>query len=307
MDVKDLKYYVTVVEAGSFSSASRLLHVTQPALSWSIKQLEEELGIQLLERYNHGIEMTPSGQILYEGSKEVLENFARLERSLKTETELYRREIRFGLTTLSSINYMDAFECFRKKYKQYDLIFVQRGSKEIQSMLIQGEIDMALISQPVYFPKLETNANYLKGYYYDVGVVVSHRNPLFNRTELTLEDLKDCEFSMVTKDYAVGNEIPNRCRKLGFEPNIVYQNENWEVVVEHVAAYDSVSVLPYEFSNVLKRNDIKWIKLKDHDISRFYLQLVTTFDLNNKPEHLLYWRVYNELMAFSQNPLDHYI
>ncbi|AMC93106.1 LysR family transcriptional regulator [Erysipelothrix larvae] len=304
MDVKDLKYFITVVEAGSFSAASKVLHVTQPALSWNIKQLEEELGLQLLKRYNHGIKMTMSGQLLYEGGKDVVEGFERLERLLRSDNSSYLREVKFGLTTLFAIEYMDVFESFKKKYDQYNLTFTQRGSKEIQNMLIRGEIDIGLTSEPTYYSKLSVNANRLEGYYIDLGVLVGKDNPLFDKTSLTLLDLKDMEFSMLTTDYAISNEIPKRCSDLGFQPKIVYENENWEVIVKHVESYGSISILPSEFEQFLNREDIKWIKLDDPEVSRFNLQLVTSLDLSIRDDHVLYWRVYNELLERNKRNPD---
>ena len=295
MEIRELKYFVAVIETGSFTAAAKALHMSQPALSWNIKKLEEKLETQLIERTQAGLIITESGQILYDGSKDVLAQLNRLDRIMKSEALKIKKKIKFGLTILSSINYMEQFQGFIGKSPRVELIFVQRGSKEIQEMMIQGKIDVALISEPIYFPKLAINAKKLDGYYYDVGVVLSTHHPLAEKETLTLNDLKDETFSLLSDAYALGQEVPKRLKALNLDPKIDYKNDNWEVVLEHVAAYKSVSILPMEISQIVARDDVTWIALDDEVLHRFNLQLVTNLDQNNVDEFNIFEKLYIEL------------
>lgn len=296
MEIRELKYFIAVIEAGSFTAAAKTLHMTQPALSWNIKQLEAKLETQLIERTQTGVSVTESGQVFYDGAKDVIAHLNRLDRLMKSEAQRIRRKIRFGLTILSSINYMDQFQGYVGKYPQVELNFVQRGSKEIQDMLIQDKLDAALISEPIYYSKLEENAKRLDGYYYDVGVVVAKDHPLANRERLTLRDIMTESFALVSDAYAIGQEVPRRCKELGFIPAINYRNDNWEVVLEHVAAYGSVTILPVDLQHIIARDDVEWIELDD-EISRFHLQLVINYDKTHVDEYAIFQNLYEELMV----------
>ena len=73
MDLKQLRYFVTVVESGSISAAARKLYMTQPPLSAQMQALEQELGCPLLERGARRVELTDAGRRLYERAKTLLE------------------------------------------------------------------------------------------------------------------------------------------------------------------------------------------------------------------------------------------
>ncbi|WZU02603.1 LysR family transcriptional regulator [Erysipelothrix sp. D19-032] len=72
MDLKKLGYFVTLVEEGNFSRVMKALYITQPRLSWNVKELEEMMGTQLVKRSTTGIEITEAGNALYTGAKTLL-------------------------------------------------------------------------------------------------------------------------------------------------------------------------------------------------------------------------------------------
>ena len=80
MDVKALSYYVAIADQKSINKAAEILYISQPVLSRTVQALEDELGVQLLIRTNHGIEMTPVGQSLYYYAHSILSQFDEIER-----------------------------------------------------------------------------------------------------------------------------------------------------------------------------------------------------------------------------------
>ena len=72
MDLKQLRYFTTIAEMGQITSAAKKLYIAQPALSHSIKLLEDELGVQLFERLPSGIRITGAGSLLLQKSYEIL-------------------------------------------------------------------------------------------------------------------------------------------------------------------------------------------------------------------------------------------
>ncbi|NLL75008.1 MAG: LysR family transcriptional regulator, partial [Erysipelothrix sp.] len=69
MELRQLRYFVSIVDLGSFTKAAEVLFITQPTLSWNIRKLEEEFGVTLLDRHFNGVQLTEMGTILYEGSR----------------------------------------------------------------------------------------------------------------------------------------------------------------------------------------------------------------------------------------------
>ena len=85
MDHRALRYFVQVADNRSFSKASVLLHVGQPALSRSVKRLEEELGVKLFRRLGSGIELTQAGMLLRRRAKEILDQFHQIRDEIRAQ------------------------------------------------------------------------------------------------------------------------------------------------------------------------------------------------------------------------------
>jgi LysR family nitrogen assimilation transcriptional regulator len=76
MELRQLRYFVSIVDHGSLSRAALVLHVAQPALTQQLRQLEEELGAQLLHRSAHGVTSTDAGKVFYEHAQAILKQVA---------------------------------------------------------------------------------------------------------------------------------------------------------------------------------------------------------------------------------------
>lgn len=76
MDLRQLKYFVQITESGNFSRAAEMLRIAQPSLSQQVKNLEEELGVDLLLRHARGVTPTDMGQQLYDHARRILEEVA---------------------------------------------------------------------------------------------------------------------------------------------------------------------------------------------------------------------------------------
>lgn len=74
MDLKQLQYFIAVIEHMNYSKAAEKLHISQPSLSNAIKKLEQEVGSSLLERNTRNLQLTEAGQLLYERAKVILKN-----------------------------------------------------------------------------------------------------------------------------------------------------------------------------------------------------------------------------------------
>src|SRR5699024_12644382 len=72
MELRQLKYFVTIAESKSYSTAAKSLFVTQPTLSWNIQKLEEELNDRLFFQSNQGVKLTEAGELLYEEGQKIL-------------------------------------------------------------------------------------------------------------------------------------------------------------------------------------------------------------------------------------------
>ncbi|MCO5073122.1 MAG: LysR substrate-binding domain-containing protein [Rhizobiaceae bacterium] len=146
MDLRQLRYFVQVVESGSFSKAATVLHVAQPALSQHVKRMEDELGLQLLHRNPHGVQPTEAGGRLHVQALQILSEFTELPDRVRGEQTLPRGDVRVGLPgTVSELLAVPLIEAVRQRYPDIRIRIIEAMSGYILDWLRSGEADLAMI------------------------------------------------------------------------------------------------------------------------------------------------------------------
>ena len=263
MEFRQLNYFVTVANKRSYSLAAKELFVTQPTLTLAIKKLEKEFNTTLFEQNNRRLELTESGQMLYEKGIVLLKSYNNLIDEMSASSEESREVLKVGLTVLFAIQYMEEISSFIARHPKVELSLIQHGSKQLQRMVANGDLDLGLLSFPQYERGIVMKPIERKKASYVAAIVVPSNHPLENKKEITIEDLKDVRISSLTKNYVLGNEIYVKCRERGFEPNIVFSDDNWTVLVKSIEIFDCVAILPAEFEDISQFQNTKWIPLAE--------------------------------------------
>lgn len=263
MEFRQLNYFITVANKRSYSLAAKELFVTQPTLTLAIKKLEKEFNTTLFEQNNRRLELTESGQMLYEKGIVLLKSYNNLIDEMNAASEESREVLKVGLTVLFAIQYMEEISSFIARHPKVELSLIQHGSKQLQRMVANGDIDLGLLSFPQYERGIVMKPIERKKASYVAAIVVPSNHPLENKEEITIEDLKDVRISSLTKNYVLGNEIYVKCRERGFEPNIVFADDNWTVLVKSIEIFSSVAILPAEFEDISQFQNTKWIPLAE--------------------------------------------
>lgn len=146
MDLRQLRYFVQVVESGSFSKAAGVLHVAQPALSQHVRRMEEELGVPLLHRNPHGVQTTEAGSRLHAHGRQIISEFSELPDRVRGALTLPRGEVRVGLPgTVSELLAVPLIEAVRERYPEVRIRIIEAMSGYILDWLRRGEVDLAMI------------------------------------------------------------------------------------------------------------------------------------------------------------------
>lgn len=149
MEIRQLLYFVTIVEEGTISAAGRKLHLSQPPLSMQIKQLEEELGTVLFERGARQITLTETGQSLYRYAKEILE----LEHTAREDVKNYAQgragSVRIGvISTADSDELWNGLRLFHTRYPDIELLLYDANTMDLLEMIRHEKIELAFIRTP---------------------------------------------------------------------------------------------------------------------------------------------------------------
>lgn len=183
MDIRQMKYFKTIVEQGTISKAAKVLHMAQPPLSMQLKQLEDELEVTLIKRGNRQIELTQAGQLFYKRCLQILD----LSEITKNELKQTHQEIlRIGITpSNSALIQQDKI----KKHilnNQHLCYSIHEGTTyEMLDLLLSHNIDLGIVRTP--FDSSSVDAYYLEK---EPMIAIGKKEFLTDRKEY-IKDFKD--------------------------------------------------------------------------------------------------------------------
>lgn len=148
MELRGLFYFVRIAELGSITRAASHLRVAQPALTRQVQRLEDELGVALFTRVNRGVRLTEAGQKLRESANRILRDVERTGDEIRAHDAHPSGKVILGVTpTMCPVLVPELFARMRLHYPMIELKVVHAGMVRLEEMLIDGRIDLALMSE----------------------------------------------------------------------------------------------------------------------------------------------------------------
>lgn len=242
MDLKVLRYFIEIIDAGGFGKASEKVHLTQPALSKALRQLEEELDLVLLERGKRGtqVKLTQAGEVVYRHGKELLAGRQRMLAELNAQRSLTTGELRLGLAPLGSAEiFASIIAKYRQLYPQIEMHLLVRGGVEQTLAIQKGEIELA-----TGIINLDDDYHGIRVFNDPMVVVLPKENPLTAREILSVHDLIDEPQVMFETEYTLHQLVLNACQQAGFSPQNITRVSQADFGIALVAAGTGVMILP---------------------------------------------------------------
>lgn len=264
MEIRQLKYFITIAEAKNYSRAAESLFVTQPTLTLSMQKLEREFNVKLFDHSGHGLQLTDAGLFLYENGLEIVEAFDSLIDHMHDQNNPEKESIRVGLTVLSAMQFMEQISRFIANNQNVEVRLIQNGSKKLQSMLVNKEIDFGILSFPLLEPTIELlPLKNTRTQGYNVSVVMPTDNPLSTRKSVSFKELKNQNFISLSNDYMLGQLTERKSLQHGFNDNILFIEDDWKVLLHSLKNFNAIVVLPTEFRDFDQTPNLAWVPLAD--------------------------------------------
>ncbi|MET3616136.1 LysR family nitrogen assimilation transcriptional regulator [Rhizobium aquaticum] len=150
MDLRQLRYFVAIVEQGSFSKAAATLNVAQPALSLHVRNMEADLGTALLFRTPHGVVATEAGEILLRNARAIIDQFLIAQEEIRGHEAEPSGEVRLGLPgTISQILSVPLIIAARERYPKIKLRIAEAMSGFVAEWIREGRVDISILYIPV--------------------------------------------------------------------------------------------------------------------------------------------------------------
>lgn len=264
MDLRNLRAFVEVVRQGGFSAAAKVLFATQPTISKAVKQLEDELGAALLDRFGHRVRMTAMGELVYRRATTMLTERDHLLSELAELRGLKRGRLRLGLPRLgSSILFAPLMAQYRARYPAIDIELLEHGSRHLEAAVLAGEVELAVsllpVSQQFQWQLIRDEP---------MVALLPPGHSLDGCDRVRLADLADSPFILFESGFVLNDLIDQACRRRGFTPREAARSSQADFIIALVAAGLGVALLPRFTIDqrvhtpvhmaLLDENDLRW-------------------------------------------------
>ena len=277
MEWQQLIYFKCVADTGSMGKASEILHVTQPAISMSIKKMEEELGTPLFTRHKKTIILNKYGRAYLKRVQTVIRE---LDEGAKEIHNMLERE-KNHITVMFPEFFMTP-QFMQELYKNSPDIIIDNQQIDysvVQSNLIDGSLDMCLLSPPITAADLVSIPIEVQ----EIVAVTSTGHKLAGTPEISLYDLREERFATYPDGSVPAMLFHGICEDAGFTPNIRFQSNSVRDILTPVRAGQAIAALSWNSIVCYNTEGLSIIRLKERPQTVFAL----TYNKYNEKQHLL--------------------
>lgn len=265
MDLQSLNIFIQVAELNSFTKAGETLGYSQPTVSFQIKQLEKELGVQLFDRIGHTISLTEAGREVLSYAQQIYQISNDMLAVDKNKKDI-GGTVRIAMAdSLCSPLIMEGFATFKAEYPNISLNVKTAGTGDLYNLLDHNEADfVCTMDTPIH------NAQYriVNEEKIAVNFVVSKENPLADKAKVTVQDLLGQSFILTEKGMSYRRLLDEEMAKNSLEINPVLEMGNADIICQLVAKNLGISFLPdYVTEKAVKGGEIIRIKVENFNVS----------------------------------------
>lgn len=187
MEIRVLRYFLTVAREGSITRAANFLHLTQPTLSRQLKDLEKELGQKLLIRGNHSVSLTPEGMVLRQRAEEIIEMVEKTESEFSSIKDTIAGDIYIGSGETDSMTYIaEVIKEIKSEFPKIKYHLQSGNAEDITERIDKGLLDFGILIQPVDLSKY----NYITMPAKDVwGILMRKDSDFAQKNSVNIDDL----------------------------------------------------------------------------------------------------------------------
>ncbi|MGB9679396.1 MAG: selenium metabolism-associated LysR family transcriptional regulator [Minisyncoccia bacterium] len=260
MNLREIKIFLTVCECGSMSDAARKLYMTQPSISQTISELEEELNVKLFERISKKLFLTYPGKILQEHGKKIIMLLNEVQNNILDIANMNTGRLRIGASTTIGIYLLpDLIGEFNKEYKNIELDFTIDNTGIIEKILLENIVDIGIVEGPVHSKDIV-----VKPYIYDELYLICSKEHKWAR-EKSIKPEAIEEENLIIREQGSGTRevFDNTMFKHNYKYNIKHVLNNTEAIKKAVEANIGVSCI----SKIAIKEELKSGKLMKIDVA----------------------------------------
>ncbi len=257
MDMRQLRYFVQIVESGSLAKASRQLFIAQPALSQQMARLEDEVGKPLLVRSSRGVTPTDNGEALYHHAKFMLRQLDQAIAVARQETALVTGRVALGLapTTVARLG-LPLLQHLRARFPGLLLNVIEGLSGHLEHMTRVGQLDLAVLFSPAAASELSVQP-LLEEELFVILPVESELVPA-GQTTLTLTEVAALPLILPSPGHGLRRRIGLEFERMGVPIDAVAEIDSLPLLMHCVAQGLGATIKPMAAVHALDDRPERW-------------------------------------------------
>jgi len=242
--IEHFRQFLTLSKYLNYSAAAESMFITQPALSRHITDLERELDIKLFNRTTQSVTLTPAGELFRDRIGALVEDYNDICSRLRILKSGFSSRLRISVPYYAMNDYLGSVpERFSAKYPDIKLQYIIGDPNEAFEAVAEGKVDLAITAS---YPMPNMGGLERRDMFEErLGVLINRDDPLAQKSELSLTDLKNYDFFSVDNSYfsASWNNTVSMCRKAGFTPKGPALFNQMEALFMGVRRGDGITVI----------------------------------------------------------------
>ena len=233
MEPRQLEYFQMASRLKNITRAAERLRVSQPNITVAIKKLEGELGIQLFDRSQKQLSLTPEGAVFLGRVEVALRNIQDAVLEVNDYKQLQKGTIKIGIPPMmGAYLFPKIFSSFQRRYSHLDVYLHEEGSVAIREQLERDELDFGIIIIPDTSPNLQL----LPMARSQIVCCVPEDSDLTARKAITLQDIEDRNLIMLKEGSFLRQTMLQKMKTAGVTPNIVLESNQVVTIMGLVAS-----------------------------------------------------------------------
>lgn len=241
MLARHLQYFLAVAQHEGFTKAAAALHVSQPALSQQVRQLEESLGAQLFDRSGRKTRLTDAGEVYLRHALRAAQELQQGKRAIHDVGDLSRGTLRIAVTpTFTTYLVGPLVEAFHRRYPNITLTVREVAQEQMEQQLLADELEVGIAFDQVHAQDIDALPLLME----TLALVVGRQHPLAAERVIGLEALNNESLILLSAEFATREQIDRYCRQHGIRPNVVMEANVIGALLEVVRRTGLSTVLP---------------------------------------------------------------
>ncbi len=241
MHFRNVELFCEVAAQRSFSKAAEAQNLSQSYVSQVVHHLEDELGLQLIDRSKRPLELTPPGTLYFDGCKKVLDDFRRIEESVRGMANQVVGPVRIAAIYSVGLLQMDAYlKRFQDEFPKVEIHIDYLHPSSVDERIRNDQADLGVVS----FAREGGEIGMIPWQDQEMGLVVASSHPLAQCESIPVNEICHADFVALHADLKIRKEIDRWLKKAKVPVNIVYEFDNVENVKRAVEVNHGVSLLP---------------------------------------------------------------